>query len=193
MQSTVEDLKGSLVTAKATAHTTTTPTTTSAPAEPERPEVRVFNIGTVEGAADATATRLRDADWNVTETGNLELPDTTVTTVFFGDTPGEQQAAEEIRQLPLDVMAVTFQSGEVVDEYVRQSGWPWPFLVDPDRELYNAYAMYRGGLWAIWGPRSWWGFLKLLLRGRRLNNLSVDARRRSSNPHVCNMHPHTRC
>ncbi|WP_283614117.1 LytR C-terminal domain-containing protein [Mycolicibacterium poriferae] len=79
--------------------TTTTPTTTSAPAEPERPEVRVFNIGTVEGAADATATRLRDADWNVTETGNLELPETTVTTVFFGDTPGEQQAAEEIGRL----------------------------------------------------------------------------------------------
>ena len=77
----------------------TTPTTTSAPAEPERPEVRVFNIGTVEGAADAMATRLRDADWNVTETGNLELPDTTVTTVFFGDTPGEQQAAEEIGRL----------------------------------------------------------------------------------------------
>ncbi|BBX50050.1 LytR C-terminal domain-containing protein [Mycolicibacterium poriferae] len=77
----------------------TTTTTTSAPAEPERPEVRVFNIGTVEGAADAMATRLRDADWNVTETGNLELPDTTVTTVFFGDTPGEQQAAEEIGRL----------------------------------------------------------------------------------------------
>lgn len=77
----------------------TTTTTTSAPAEPERPEVRVFNIGTVEGAADAMATRLRDADWNVTETGNLELPETTVTTVFFGDTPGEQQAAEEIGRL----------------------------------------------------------------------------------------------
>lgn len=79
--------------------TTTTTTTTSAPAEPARPEVRVFNIGTVEGAADATATRLRDADWDVTETGNLELPETTVTTVFFGDTPGEQQAAEEIGRL----------------------------------------------------------------------------------------------
>lgn len=79
--------------------TTTTTTTTSAPAEPARPDVRVFNIGTVAGAADATATRLRDADWNVTETGNLELPETTVTTVFFGDTPGEQQAAEEIGRL----------------------------------------------------------------------------------------------
>lgn len=79
--------------------TTTTTTTTPPPAEPERPEVRVFNIGTVEGAADAMATRLRDADWNVTETGNLELPETPVTTVFFGDAPGEQQAAEDIGRL----------------------------------------------------------------------------------------------
>ncbi len=79
--------------------TTSATTTTTPPAEPARPDVRVYNIGDVEGAADAMATRLRDADWNVTETGNLVLPDTTVTTVFFGETPGEQQAAEDIGRL----------------------------------------------------------------------------------------------
>ncbi|MDY6998131.1 MAG: LytR C-terminal domain-containing protein [Actinomycetota bacterium] len=79
--------------------TTTTTTTTSAPAEPVRPDVRVFNISNVEGAAEAMANRLREADWNVTETGNLDMPETTVTTVFFGDTPGEQEAAEEIGRL----------------------------------------------------------------------------------------------
>jgi len=85
-----------------------------------------------------------------------------------------QQVAEQIQQLPLDVMAVTFQSEEAAGEYVERTGWPWPLLVDPDRVLYNAYAMYRGGLWAIWGPRSWWGFLKLLLRGRRLSPPAGD-------------------
>ena len=85
-----------------------------------------------------------------------------------------QQAAEQIRQLPLDVMAVTFQSGDVVDRYVQRTGWPWPFIVDPDRELYTAYAMHRGSLWAIWGPRSWWGFLKLILKGRPLERPSGD-------------------
>ena len=85
-----------------------------------------------------------------------------------------QQAAEQIRQLPLDVMAVTFQSGDVVDQYVQRTGWPWPFIVDPDRELYTAYAMHRGSLWAIWGPRSWWGFLKLILKGRPLERPSGD-------------------
>lgn len=78
---------------------TTTATTTTTPAAPARPEVRVFNISTTEGAAEGVATRLRDAEWNVTETGNLEVPDVTVTTVYFGETEGEQQAAEEVGRL----------------------------------------------------------------------------------------------
>ncbi len=76
-----------------------TPTTPSSTAPPAKPDVRVFNISSTEGAAETTANRLRDAKWNVTETGNLTLPETTVTTVFFSDAPGEQQAAEEIGRL----------------------------------------------------------------------------------------------
>ena len=80
---------------------TTTTTATSEPApEPEaRPEVRVFNISEVQGAAEDVATRLRDAEWNVTETGNLTLEDVPVTTVYFSDAPGEQEAAEEVGRL----------------------------------------------------------------------------------------------
>ncbi len=79
--------------------TTSTPTTTTTTEEPARPDVRVFNIAEVAGAAEATANRLREAGWNVTETGNLVLPETPVTTVYFSDAPGEQQAAEEVGQL----------------------------------------------------------------------------------------------
>ena len=84
---------------------TTTTTTTASPTEspkPARPEVRVFNISTVEGAAEGTANRLREGGWNVVETGNLELPDVTVNTVYFSDGPGEREAAEEVGRL-LDV------------------------------------------------------------------------------------------
>ena len=47
-------------------------------------------------------------------------------------------------------------------------------LVDTERSLYNAYSMHRGGLWAIWGPKSWWGFLKLIFKGRRLRPPAGD-------------------
>ena len=68
-------------------------------AEPAKADVRVFNISEVAGAAESTANRLRDAEWNVTETGNLTLEGVTATTVYFGETPGEKEAADEVGKL----------------------------------------------------------------------------------------------
>ncbi|HET7739753.1 MULTISPECIES: LytR C-terminal domain-containing protein [unclassified Mycolicibacterium] len=79
--------------------TSTTTAKASAEAEPARPDVRVFNISEVAGAAESTANRLRDADWNVTETGNLTIEGVPVTTVYFGETPGEREAADEVGKL----------------------------------------------------------------------------------------------
>ena len=83
-------------------------TTTSAPASSAEPspepdvrtaEVRVFNTSDVAGAAEGTANRLREDGWNVTETGNLVLEGLPATTVFFGEEPGEREAAEEVGRL----------------------------------------------------------------------------------------------
>ena len=82
--------------------TTTSSATSSAKPSPEpepKAEVRVFNISEVPGAAENVATRLRDADWNVTETGNLVLEGVPVTTVYFGEAEGEQEAADEVGKL----------------------------------------------------------------------------------------------
>ena len=82
----------------ATTTMTSTPTT-SASQNPAEAEVRVFNISTVAGAAEGVAGRLREAGWNVTETGNLELPEVTATTVYFSDASGEREAADEVGRL----------------------------------------------------------------------------------------------
>ena len=82
--------------------TTTSNTTSAKPspsAEAPRADVRVFNISETAGAAEGTANRLREAGWNVTETGNLSLPDVVATTVYFSDAPGEREAAEEVGRL----------------------------------------------------------------------------------------------
>lgn len=83
----------------ATAATSSTVTKTSAAPAPAKADVRVFNISEVAGAAENTATKLRDAQWNVTETGNLTLEGVTVTTVYFGEAPGEKEAADEVGKL----------------------------------------------------------------------------------------------
>jgi len=84
----------------ATSTITSTPASsaTEEPA-PAKAEVRVFNISTVDGAAEGTANRLREAEWNVVETGNLELPNVTVNTVYFSDAPGEREAADAVGKL----------------------------------------------------------------------------------------------
>ena len=83
---------------------TTITTTTRRPrrrrlAAPARADVRVYNISETEGVAEGTATRLRDAGWNVTETGDLILEGVTATTVYFSDVPGEREAADEVGRL----------------------------------------------------------------------------------------------
>jgi LytR cell envelope-related transcriptional attenuator len=83
----------------ATTTNTATSATPSPSAEAARADVRVFNISETEGAAEGTANRLREAGWNVTETGNLSLPDVTATTVYFSDAPGEREAADEVGRL----------------------------------------------------------------------------------------------
>jgi hypothetical protein len=80
--------------------TSTTAKTSAAPAA--KADVRVFNIGGEEGGASRTGDRLREAGWNVTETGNLTAPEVTATTVYFGTTEGEQAAAEAVGKV-LDV------------------------------------------------------------------------------------------
>jgi len=83
----------------ATTTITTSPATPSPSPEPAKADVRVYNISSTEGAAENTANRLREAGWNVTETGDLSLSDISATTVFFSDAPGEREAADEVGKL----------------------------------------------------------------------------------------------
>ncbi|GAC1397400.1 MAG: LytR C-terminal domain-containing protein [Mycobacterium sp.] len=79
--------------------TTASATSSSATPAPAKADVRVYNISSTAGAAENAANRLRQAGWNVTDTGNLSLPDVPATTVFFSDAPGERDAAEAVGKL----------------------------------------------------------------------------------------------
>jgi hypothetical protein len=79
--------------------TSTPPPTSAAPAPAAKADVRVYNISETPGVAENTATQLRDAGWNVTETGNLTLDGVTATTVYFSDAPGERESADQVGQL----------------------------------------------------------------------------------------------
>jgi hypothetical protein len=79
--------------------TTTTTSQAPPPAAPAKADVRVYNISSTEGAAETTANRLKEAGWNVTDTGNLSLEGVSATTVFFSDAPGERESANEVAKV----------------------------------------------------------------------------------------------
>lgn len=85
-----------------------------------------------------------------------------------------QQHQGDVESLGVSVVVVTFESPAIAGNYARQTGFPWPILLDESRKLYRAYGMRRGGWWAVLGPSSWWGYLKLLLRGRKLRRPTDD-------------------
>ncbi|WP_114718597.1 LytR C-terminal domain-containing protein [Rhodococcus sp. AG1013] len=58
--------------------------------------VRVFNNSTVSGLAGQTASELTSSGWNVSETGNYSYGLIQNTTVYYGDTAAEKQAAQAI-------------------------------------------------------------------------------------------------
>ena len=80
----------------------------------------------------------------------------------------------QIETLGLEIVVVTFEARERAEEYVRETGLRWPLLIDPRRVLYGAYGMGRGRRSAIWGPASWWAYMKLIGRGRRLRRPTGD-------------------
>ncbi len=79
-----------------------------------------------------------------------------------------------MKELDIQVVVVTFQSGPIVEAYARETPLAWPILIDISLEMYQAYGMKRGHWWGIFGPPAWWAYVKLLLRGRRLRMPSGD-------------------
>lgn len=61
---------------------------------------------------------------------------------------------------------VTFEASPLALAYADETGIEWPILIDQTRLLYRAYGMFAGGFWDIWGPSTWWAYVKELAKGR---------------------------
>ena len=80
--------------------TSTTGTSTSPSASPaaNQTEIRIYNISTKEGVAGRAKDQLTSAGFNVTKTDNLQVPDVSVTTVYYSDADDEHATADAVGQ-----------------------------------------------------------------------------------------------
>ena len=62
--------------------------------------------------------------------------------------------------------------------YREETDLQWPLLVDESRSLYEAYDMLHASFWDLWGPKTWWAYIKELWSGQRLKASDSDVSQR---------------
>lgn len=75
-------------------------------------------------------------------------------------------------------MVVTFEHDFLARGYVQDTSLAWPLLVDDARETYRSYGMLSASFWDIWGPKTWWVYLREILKGAKLRKSEGDLSQR---------------
>lgn len=81
---------------------------------------------------------------------------------------------EEFGKLNVKIVVVTFEAGFLAREYVEETALTWPLLVDDTRETYRNYGMLSASFWDVWGPKTWWAYLKEVGKGKKLRKSEGD-------------------
>lgn len=76
----------------------------------------------------------------------------------------------------LKVALITFEGLAAAEAYARESGLPWPVLIDQERRLYRAYGMERGSWRHLLGPATLRKYFRLLYRGEKLRRSGGDVK-----------------
>ncbi|MBN2319935.1 MAG: redoxin domain-containing protein [Acidobacteria bacterium] len=85
---------------------------------------------------------------------------------------------KELDRLGVKVVVVTFEQIFPALAYVKKTSLQWPLLVDEKRSLYRAYGMLNAGLLDLWGPATWWAYMKEMARGRLPKKPTGDVNQR---------------
>lgn len=89
-----------------------------------------------------------------------------------------RERKNELSTKNIKVVVVTFEAGFLARRYMEENSLEWPLLVDANRDIYRAYGMLDAGFWDVWGPSTWWAYLKEILRGHLPKKSSGDIRQR---------------
>jgi alkyl hydroperoxide reductase subunit AhpC len=80
---------------------------------------------------------------------------------------------DEVALLHTQVLVISFGTEPWARAWLRETGSPFPLLLDPDRRVYRAYGLGRSAL-RTWTPRVVWYYVGQLATGRRLRPVQGD-------------------
>jgi hypothetical protein len=85
------------------------------------------------------------------------------------------QEKMHLERLNIQVIVVTC---EPVTLPLAETEVLFPYFFDEKMLLYENYCMFHAGFWDLWGPRTWWSYLSLLFKGRKMIRSKGDIRQR---------------
>lgn len=71
------------------------------------------------------------------------------------------------------VLLLGFDSPRRVQGWLQRTGVTFPFLLDPEREVYRAYGLERSIL-RSWSLRNLWSYVRAVFRGGSLPRIGAD-------------------
>ncbi len=72
------------------------------------------------------------------------------------------------------IAVITFENESLARRYVEETFLSWPLLIDVNRETYRNYGMLSAAFWDVWGPKTWWVYLKEIVKGQKLRKSTGD-------------------
>jgi hypothetical protein len=70
----------------------------------------------------------------------------------------------------LQVLVISFGNPEAIEGFRKRLGLPFPVASDPEQRAYRDYGIGKTSFRGVWGPRVLWKYLKLMLRGEKLQH-----------------------
>ncbi len=81
---------------------------------------------------------------------------------------------EDFRKAGAEVAVVSFAEVSILKRYANDLRLQFPLLSDPERTAYKAYGLLKGSVWSIFGPKTFWQYVRLMSRGRRFRGIQAD-------------------
>jgi peroxiredoxin len=75
---------------------------------------------------------------------------------------------DEFIKRNVKIAVITFESEYSARNHIEETFLTWPLLIDESRETYKNYSMFYASFWDVWGPKTWWVYLKEILKGQKL-------------------------
>ena len=77
-----------------------------------------------------------------------------------------REQEDEFSRRNVSIAVVSFEHDYFARQYVAETRLTWPLLLDTSRAAYRSYGMLAASFWDVWGPPTWWAYLKALRHGQ---------------------------